>query len=173
MADVNKLAPFILDWEGGWVDDDNDLGGATNKGVTMQTYELYCRKNGYPRPTEEQLKNLTDEQFTEILKTLYWDKCKGDYIQSQSVANVIVDWAWNSGTGTAIKQVQNILGVKVDGIIGNITLSAINSSSPLPLFGQIKKARIAYIESICKARKANNKYKKGWLRRVEDLHFFD
>ena len=29
----DKLAPFILKWEGGFVNDPLDLGGATNKGV--------------------------------------------------------------------------------------------------------------------------------------------
>lgn len=48
MADVNKLAPFILKWEGGFVNDPDDLGGATNMGVTIGTYEAYCRKKGYP-----------------------------------------------------------------------------------------------------------------------------
>ena len=35
MADVRKLAPFILKWEGGFVNDPDDLGGATNMGVTI------------------------------------------------------------------------------------------------------------------------------------------
>lgn len=30
MANVAKLAPFILKWEGGYVNDSDDLGGATN-----------------------------------------------------------------------------------------------------------------------------------------------
>ena len=34
MADVKKLAPFILKWEGGFVNDPDDLGGATNMGVS-------------------------------------------------------------------------------------------------------------------------------------------
>lgn len=32
MTDIRKLAPFILKWEGGFVDDPDDLGGATNMG---------------------------------------------------------------------------------------------------------------------------------------------
>ena len=35
MAIVNEFAPFILKWEGGFVDDPVDLGGATNIGVTI------------------------------------------------------------------------------------------------------------------------------------------
>lgn len=38
MADVRKLAPFILKWEGGFVNDPDDLGGATNMGVTIGTW---------------------------------------------------------------------------------------------------------------------------------------
>ena len=171
MASVDKLVPHILKWEGGLVYDPDDLGGLTNMGVTFQTYKAYCRKKGCPVPTEERLKNLTKEQFTDILKTMYWDACKADGIESQSVANAVVDWAWHSGTATAVKEVQRVLGVKDDGIIGNITLSAINSHSPLPLFGKIKQARVAYIERICNARPANNKFKKGWFNRIDDLYF--
>lgn len=56
MTDIRKLAPFILKWEGGFVDDPDDLGGATNMGVTIGTYEAYCRKKGYSKPTVERLK---------------------------------------------------------------------------------------------------------------------
>ena len=40
MANVNKLAPWILKWEGGFVNDPDDLGGATNMGVTPHIYEV-------------------------------------------------------------------------------------------------------------------------------------
>lgn len=169
MADVKKLVPFVLKWEGGWVNDPDDLGEATNKGVTFKTYKQYCRIVGKPIPSIGDLRRLTDDEFADILKTLYWDKCKADFIESQSVANAIVDWAWHSGTGTAIKAVQEIVGVKVDGIIGNITLAAINSRSPLPLFGQIKQARIAYINRITNARPANQKFHRGWMNRINSL----
>lgn len=171
MADVNKLVPHILKWEGGFVNDPDDLGGATNKGVTFKTYKFYRMRRGLPVPTIADLKNLSDEEFTDILKTLFWGQCKADYIESQSVANALVDWAWNSGTITAIKEVQKVLGVKADGIVGNITLSAINSESPLPLFGKIKAARVKYIERICKSRPGNQKYYRGWMNRINDLQY--
>ena len=171
MADVNKLVPHIVKWEGGWSDHKNDLGGKTNKGITYQTYKFYYRRKGLPEPSVEQLKNISHTEFTDILKTLYWDVCKADYIVNQSVANAIVDWGWNSGNVTAIKEVQKILGVKADGIVGNITLSAINSRSPLPLFGAIKQARLDYIDEICEARKENLDFKDGWLNRIESLTF--
>ena len=171
MADIMKLVPHILRWEGGYCNDPFDLGGETCMGVTLRTYKLYCKRKGLPQPTIEDLKKLTGIVFGDILKTMYWDACRADEILSQSVANAIVDWAWHSGTITAVKEVQRILGVKDDGVIGNITLSAINSWSPLPLFGQIKQARIAYIERICNSRPANNKFKKGWHNRINALEY--
>lgn len=173
MADVTKLIPHILKFEGGFVNDPDDLGGATCKGVTYKTYKLYKKRKGLPEPTIDDLKNLSDEEFTDILKTMYWDNCLGDRIESQSVANAIVDWAWNSGTRTAVKEVQQILGVKDDGILGNITLAALNSRSPLPLFGAIQTARKFYIESICIARPKNKKYRQGWVNRINNLQFSD
>ena len=173
MADVTKLIPHILKWEGGFVNDPDDLGHETNKGVTFQTYKLYRRRKGLPEPTVEDLENISDEEFTDILKSLYWDACLGDRISSQSVANAIVDWAWNSGTRTAVKEVQQILGVEDDGILGNITLAAINSRSPLPLFGAIQTARKFYIEEICISRPKNKKYRVGWLNRINNLQFYD
>lgn len=151
------------------MNDPEDLGGMTNKGVTYKTYKLYRSRRGLPIPSIGDLRRLTDEEFTDILKTMYWNPCKGDFIESQSIANAIVDWAWHSGTATAVKEVQKVLCVKADGIIGNITLSAINSQSPLPLFGKIHQARLAYLERICKARPANQKFMRGWCNRINSL----
>lgn len=84
MADINKLKPFILKWEGGFVNDKKDLGGATNKGVTLKTYKDYCEKKGKAVPTVEDLKNLSDEEWTDILRTYFWDSWRADeYVLSQ------------------------------------------------------------------------------------------
>ena len=171
MAVVTKLVPHILKWEGGYVNDPDDLGQATNKGVTIKTYTLYRWRKHQPTPTIDDLKNITDEEFTAILKEMYWDACRADRIESQSVANAIVDWGWHSGTITAAKEVQKLLGVKADGIIGNVTLGEINSRNPRELFDAIKIARIAYLNRICSSRPANTKFMRGWMNRVNSLEF--
>lgn len=170
MADVNKLAPFLLKWEGGFVNDPDDLGGATNMGVTMATYESYCRKKGYTKPTVERLKKLSEQEWTEIMKTLYWDRWKADEIKSQSVANILVDWVWASGV-YGIKIPQEIVGVKPDGIVGPKTIAAVNSKNSRELFDQLKSARYDFIDEICRKRPANNKFKRGWLNRINDITF--
>ena len=69
MADIKILVPFIKEWEGGFVNDPTDKGGTTNMGVTITTFEAYCRKKEYPRPTVERLKRLTDKEWMDVLKT--------------------------------------------------------------------------------------------------------
>ena len=188
MASFQKFIPMLHEKEGGFVHDPNDAGGATNMGVTLNTYKTYCRRKGYPVPTVLRLKNLTEEQWQDIMRTMYWDVCQADNIQSQSVANLIVDWAVHSGPVTAIKHVQRILGVKADGIMGPVTLASLNAFSPLPLFGQIKQDRLRFLGSLCTVTytevdvngtpvetqaSKNRKFLNGWINRVNSFMFDD
>ena len=51
------------------------------------------------------------------------------------------------------------------------SLAAINSRNPRELFDQIKIARFDFIEDICLKRPANNKFKRGWMNRINDIKF--
>ena len=172
MADVNKLAPFILKWEGGFVNDPDDLGGATNMGVTIGAWKS-CGydKDGDGDIDVDDLHLLTREDVVNrVLKPYYWDRWKADSIQDQSVANILVDWIWASGVH-GIKIPQDLLGVIPDGIVGPKTLAAVNSRNPRELFDQIKIARFDFIEDICRKRPANNKFKRGWMNRINDISY--
>ena len=83
MANSSKLVPFILQWEGGFVNDPLDLGGATNKGITIGTFTEYKKRKGLKAPTVQDLKNISDEDWHAVFKGLYWDRWKADDIKSQ------------------------------------------------------------------------------------------
>ena len=170
MADINKLAPFILKCEGKFVDDPKDRGGATNMGVTISTW----RQVGYDKDGDgdidvQDLKLLTCEDvISRVLKPHYWDRCKADLIKNQSVANIIVDWVWSSGKWGIVK-VQNILNVEADGIVGNNTISALNRSNPKVIFYRIKEERIRFVKSIVRDNPSQEKFLNGWIKRINDL----
>ncbi|MFI3265272.1 MAG: glycosyl hydrolase 108 family protein [Rikenellaceae bacterium] len=170
MAKVETLAPFIFSWEGGFVNHPNDRGGATNMGVTIATYEAYCKKIGLPKPTVDDLKNISSEQVTEILKTIYWDIVKADEIADQSVANLIVDWVWASGTW-GVKYTQRELGLKDDGIVGPVTISKINNSEPTALFKKLWSCRESYFMKIVDNDSSQKVFLKGWLNRLNGIQF--
>lgn len=189
MADVNVLLPFILKWEGGFVNDPADAGGATNKGVTIGTW----RQVGYDKDGDgdidvQDLKLLSNNDVRDrVLKPHYWNRWKADNIQSQKIANILVDWVWGSGKhGIVIPQ--RLLGVKDDGIVGEKTLSAVNFADPDQLFDAIYKARVDFLNKITQSsiakyekkigRKAteselmkytNKRFLKGWLNRLADI----
>lgn len=167
MADAKKLKPFILRWEGGYSNRRNDRGGATNKGITIATFRHFYGTGA----TVEQLKALTDEQWMTIFLGGYWNPFMADSIINQSVANICVDWAWASGTGTAIRKVQSLVGVKEDGIVGVQTLSAINKANQRRLFSKIKSARLQFVEAIVRRDPTQKENLKGWRNRINALSF--
>jgi hypothetical protein len=63
---------FVLKWEGGWADDPNDPGGATMKGITLDTYTRWCKAHGQPQPTKADLHAITDAEVEEIYYQWYW-----------------------------------------------------------------------------------------------------
>ena len=168
MAKVEILAPYIKKWEGGFANDPADRGGATNKGVTIATFEAYCKAKSLPRPSVERLKRMTDAEWIDILKTMFWDRWQADKIKSQKLANILVDWVWGSGV-YGIKIPQRILGVKQDGIVGDETLKALNVQEPDKLFQVIYEARKKYLNDITISRPANKRFLKGWLNRLDDI----
>jgi len=173
MADIRKLAPLILKWEGKFVDDPADAGGPTNMGITLKT----LIRAGYDK-NKDGILDLKDlialnehDVIYNFLKPFYWDRWQADKIQNQSIANLLVDWVWMSGKA-GITIPQDVIGVKADGIVGDKTLRAINQfKEPSLLFEKLKEERKMYIERICKARLSNRKFKKGWLNRLEDFRF--
>ena len=164
MARAELLMPFILQWEGGFVNNPLDRGGATNRGVTLATYRAFYGKDA----TVEQLKNITDEQWMHIFRTGYWDKWQADRISSQSLANILVDWVWASGT-RGITRPQKILGVEPDGIVGEKTLAALAAREPEGLFHQLHAARIAFVEGIVRSNPSQKVFLQGWKNRINAI----
>lgn len=175
MANVHKLQDFILRWEGKFVNDPSDSGGATNMGVTLSTWRAYgYDKDGDGDIDVDDLRLITeDDAIDRILKPYFWDAFRADEILNQSVANICVDWAWSSGTRKAIKKVQRLVGVPADGLVGRQTLTALNSADQRALFARIKAARLAYVEEVAVASPAKKKFLRGWKNRINDLTFAD
>lgn len=167
MARAEKLIPFILKWEGGYVNDPIDKGGATNKGITIGTYRHFYGKD----KTIDDLKAMTQAQWEKIFMAGYWQPFKATAIKSQGIANIVVDWAWASGATSAIRNVQKVLGVTIDGIVGDETLTAINRTDSKELFERIKTARIDFVETIVKRSPSQKRFIKGWINRINAIPY--
>lgn len=173
MADINKLIPIILKWEGGYVNHPNDKGGPTNMGVTIEIWrKVGYDKNGDGDIDVDDLKLLTkDDVVNRVLKPHYWNRWKADQIKNQSIANILVDWVWASGAW-GIKYPQRILGVTDDGVVGPKTLEAINNyPDQSELFKKLWIRRKQHFEDIVAAKPSQKEFIKGWLNRLNDFKY--
>ena len=118
--------------EGGYVDDPDDSGGATNWGIT----ERVARKWGYTG----HMRNLPKSSATQIAKSEYWDVMSLDGISalSKGIALEMFDTGFNAGTGRASKFLQRSLNVfnrkgkdyndiVVDGAVGPKSVATLKS----------------------------------------------
>ena len=173
---IEKLAPIVAKWEGGYVNDPIDKGGATNMGVTVVAWKLLgYDKNGDGVINNADMKLLSKDDFKFILRK-YWDKWQGDQIKNQSIANILVDWYWGSGKwGIVIPQ--RILGFKgkqCDGVAGKETLKRLNAEidkDAEALFNKIFLARVKFLDDIVKNNPSQKRFIKGWKNRLNDFKF--
>ena len=151
-SNFDKYQDKIFDHEGGYVDDPIDKGGATNKGITFNTFEAYAKEDLGIEPTLENLKALTNDQASIIYKKRYWDKIKADEINNGSIAYMLYDFNVNAGAN-ACKELQRALNdlgnkVDVDGAIGKQTIEAINKTDAKELFDTFKQRRLDYYQDL-------------------------
>ncbi len=64
-----KALTFVLIREGGYVNDTNDPGGPTNKGITQKTYDTWRKVKGLKT---QPVKLIADSEVKEIYYKNYW-----------------------------------------------------------------------------------------------------
>lgn len=179
--EVNQMASFqiyqstLKTLEGGYqaiVADSgnyNSLGQliGTSHGISAVALEKYLGRV----PGVSDMKNLSYSTALIIFENEYWDMIKGDYINSQAVAETIVDHAVNSGRKTTVRIVQTVLNqyfgknLVIDGDMGPITLAAVNSVNANDFFVKFSAAREAYYRSLSKF----SIFGTSWLGRIQTI----
>ena len=177
MAEFKTAFQKMLIHEGDYVNDPEDSGGETYKGVSRVFHrnwpgwaiiDKYKNKSGFPVTLD---KNVELQKQLEIFyRTNFWLALNADFISNQDIADSIFDFSVNAGVITSVRLVQSIVGLKADGIIGEQTLKKLNSLD----FGYFQPAftvaKISYYISIIQKRPTNKKYLYGWIVRALELN---
>lgn len=171
MADFEHSIGFTLKNEGGYVDNPNDSGGATNFGITIGEYEAYF---GSPA-TAAEIKAMPLFVAKEIYKAKYWSTMRLDEVVSQGVATAIFDMGVNFGPFVATKMAQEACNkyapptVSVDGVLGPMTIQAINLINPKMFIGTFAGIVKAHYSAIVAANPKDHVFYKGWMARSDRL----
>ncbi len=153
MISFEEAFTRLLGHEGGYSNDPKDPGGETNWGIS---------KRSYP---QLDIKNLTKEQASSIYYQDFWQPLRN---ADPAIKFQVFDFAVNSGVQTAIRKLQQVVGVADDGHWGPISdaaLSAMDKNDVLMLF---VAARLRFWASLS----TWSTYSKGWaLRAAVDLEY--
>lgn len=183
MQTVEQIAAAIVAREGGFVDDPDDPGGATNHGVTigtMQALELDLDGNG--RVDAADVQRLDHAQAARIYVEHYFRRPRLDRLPPMVQASVF-DMQVNAGAH-AVKILQRLVSrmgfaCADDGMVGPRTEAATRAAAaaaPAHLADAYGIARRNYYYGLADARPASRKFarrrdggKGGWITRAEEF----
>lgn len=173
MANFIVAIKETLKAEGGYVNDPDDPGGETYKGIARQrnskwsgwtTIDLLKTHSRFPKNLEDD--ESLQEQVMHLYEVNYWDKVRGDDINDQDIADSIFDFAVNAGPRTSSKLAQLACGAKPDGVIGDQTIAKLNADDKRGFLATFALAKIGRYVDICEKRKESRKFFFGWVRRT-------
>jgi lysozyme family protein len=171
MAQFQLFLPTLLRFEGGFVNDPHDPGGATNMGVTLATFKRYAKPLLGVLPTLDNLREMTDRQAAKIYKVEYWDRIYGDDISLQPLADIVFDFYVNAGSHAIVclHQVLNTNGANhtVTHTLTPDVVVALEHHDPVRIYTQYKDARRAYYVGLVHQHPALRRYLNGWLARLD------
>lgn len=183
MPSVEEVAAQIVAREGGYVNDPDDPGGATNYGVTIGTMKslgLDLNKDG--RVDANDVKMLTRGQAQQVFVEHYFRRPRLAELPPAVQASVF-DMYVNAGAN-AVKILQRLVArmgfaASADGVIGPRTLAAAHdaaAAAPDHFADAYGIARRNYYYSLADQRPASRKYarskaggKGGWITRAEEF----
>ncbi len=168
---INEMIDTILKHEGGFVNDPDDPGGATNRGVTIGTYSKWLGKPA----TVQDVKEITEETAREIYELNYLVKPRINELPEILMPQMF-DISINSGPKNAIKMLQRLINlagfgvISVDGVLGPDTrnrASTMAGEMEGYAVNALVEERIKFYNKIVDRRPASGKFLKGWLRRAK------
>ena len=149
MKAFDLLVERVLSHEGGYVNDPRDPGQETRWGIS---------KRAYPHLD---IRNLTRAQAVDIYRRDFWQRVRGDELPREFAFQAL-DAAVNHGIGNAVRWMQRAAGVADDGVIGPVTLAAVQRAQPADLVLRFNAERLRFYAKLT----TFSTFGRGWVNRV-------
>jgi len=164
-----EAMPHVFEHEGGYNDVKNDLGGATNWGVSLRFLKAINKDvDGDGDVDYLDVKNLSKENATEIYFNHFWKR----YYEKlpRRIAIKMFDTEINTDKAELfLQRALVLLGSKitVDKMIGLVTLLEVKKYTDQAVLDAYTASQKAYYDAIIKAKPDQEKFRKGWYNRAE------
>lgn len=179
MANFDYAIKQTLQHEGGYNEVKGDAGGATNYGISLRFLKSIYKDSTWVdhdanrEINANDIKNLSENDAKKIYYEQFWLKNKCIFIDSDEIAAKYFDMAVNMGSSQATKLLQRAINhmgndLKVDGVIGNVTITAINKIESHVLAVLLRYECIMFYQELVKSKPDLIKFLSGWMRRAVD-----
>ena len=168
----------IIRREGGdkYTNHPSDRGGATKFGITQRTLD-WAREENPILP--EHIKEISRPQARFIYVNYFYLKLRINDLP-EFIQPLMLDMCVNHGSGNAIKILQEVVNeslsahlIKVDGLIGDITISGVGGyffdRSPGDLYDAVLQKRKWFNVQIVRNDPSQAVFLDGWLNRCEEF----
>lgn len=168
----DKAFNYLLKNEGGYSDDPDDKGGATNYGISLRFLKsLYTRgyrkadvnRDGIIDPKD--IQELTLPIVKDMYRIEFWKPIEA--IKNEILAIKVFDAGVNIGIRKAISILQGCLDVNVDGVIGPKTLKSLEKEKHGIILQAFIDRLCGYYYHIVYTQPKQHKFLKGWLARAQ------
>ena len=149
LMDFNTAFERVIHSEGGYVFHPSDPGGETRYGIS---------KRAYPHLD---IKAMTLQEAKDIYRRDFWQRVRGDELPREFAFQAL-DAAVNHGIGNAVRWMQRAAGVADDGVIGPVTLAAVQRAQPADLVLRFNAERLRFYAKLT----AFGTFGRGWVNRV-------
>lgn len=144
-AERMTIAANIVEREGGVVNHPSDPGGLTKYGISQRVYP------------DLDIRHLTRAQAVAIYLRDYLHKYRLHELTNARNAEIVCDWLVNGG---GVKRIQRAVKVEEDGIMGPVTLAAIDAADDHNLL----LSRLDYYVGL-----TAHPFLRGWVNRLRSL----
>jgi len=155
-----KVLAFCLSFEGDLSNHPADRGGLTWRGIARNAHPDWEGWRYIDRgqvPPDALVEKLYYERF--------WKPLRCDELPP-AIALLLFDTAVGTGIAPAVRLLQRSLGVRVDGIVGEQTLSAAKSANLYVVCEIFTMYRLNYYRLIVHRDASQEVFILGWMRRA-------
>lgn len=189
MASFEIAKEKVLNLEGGYVDNPNDRGKETYKGISRRWFPNWpgwklidIKKNQTNFPANLEKDTSLQLLVIDFYREEFWFNIKLDMLSNQEVATEVFDCALNCGIDFAIKSLQrtvNILNkaqkswknIAVDGKIGKETMGIVNAIVDQQLIVKVLNLyQAARYIGICEKDESQEVFFAGWINKRVQLN---
>lgn len=164
-ADFDGAIQFVLRWEGGYVDNPNDHGGATNQGITQRVYDAFRIARGL---AVQDVRQIGDTEVMSIYQNSYWLP-PGCELLSPCLDLVQLDTAVNMGVKRAVVFLQGCVDCTPDGVLGEQTRQAVRQCNLAEVIKAYCDKREQFYQDLVSQNPNQAVFLRGWLNRLNAL----